>query len=303
MTPDPPPPRCPPGVDYKTWADAMTQECQNGVRRRIIGELAPQFLPDPKQQTLARGIALHAVQSYLPEADADWFNAADTISFSLASLDLLRDTVTQDMTQAMKLRFIDRAIQSARTARAAEAALQKRRKEREAMGPDRVYELRFGIAPNAEPAPQPAPPPTQPPVSRRDLELEAMVAQIISGLDGIDTAIAEPDAAQPNSAQPEAAEPKAPLPDTPHPEASPPEAGCAEHTQPQLAGTQSAHPQPDHPKPETATAETPRTAKRAASWFTALTPAPDTSVAYQRQLRRLQRQQKRQMQDAKRRSG
>lgn len=275
MTPDPPPPRCPPGVDYKTWAQAMTQECQNGVRRRIIGELAPQFLPDPKEQTLARGIALHAVQSYLPEADADWFNAADTISFSLASLDLLRDTVTQEMTQAMKLRYIDRAIRSARTARAAEAALQKRRKERQAMGPERVYQLRYGIVP--EPEPEPAPPP----IAHPDYAAEA--AKILRSLDEIDAAMAQLDDPPP---EPEPARPD------PEPAQPTPEPAAAE-TPP--AGTRQAG---------TRQAETTQpAAKPAAPWFTALTSVPEPSLAYQRQLRRLQRQQKRQMQDAKRRSG
>lgn len=145
----------PPGVDDATWAATVHNGCQNGVFRRIIGDLAPKFLNDPTQVPLARGMALHAVMSYLPEEDADWFSAADVVSFSLASLDLLKDATVLEMSPAMKLRFVGRAIQASRMARDAETMLQKRRKEREAMSPERVRRIRdpLGLSPVPEQPP------------------------------------------------------------------------------------------------------------------------------------------------------
>ncbi len=150
---------CPPGTNYAPWAEAKNRDFSNGIHHRVITDLAPHFDKDPVNLPLAMGMAMRAVMSLLPEEEADWFNAGDIVSLSLTSLDLLKDAATLDMPPALKLRFVGRAIQASKEAREVEATLQKRRKEREAMHPDRIRRIRDPLGyNNTQPQPQPAAP-------------------------------------------------------------------------------------------------------------------------------------------------
>jgi hypothetical protein len=131
---------CPPAADGHAWVKA--RDVREGILRHVIAGLAPQFDKDPTHLPLANGMAMHAVLSLLPEEEAGWFSAADIVSLSLTASDLLKDAATVDMPPAMKLRYVGRAIQASKEARAIEATMQKRRKEREAMHPERIRRIR-----------------------------------------------------------------------------------------------------------------------------------------------------------------
>ncbi len=143
-----------PGV-HNSWATAVMN--RDGIHHRVVDDLAPLLLDDASQDSsLARGTALRSLLSFSPETDADWFNASDIISFSLISIDLLKDARTLDMPPAMKLRFVGRAIQASRTAQQADAALRRRRKERDAADPNRLDRIANldPVPPSEQPVPE-----------------------------------------------------------------------------------------------------------------------------------------------------
>jgi hypothetical protein len=181
----------PPGTDLEEHALAIRQKCRDVIYRRIVSDLGLKFLKNPDQQELARCTALHAVYSFMPECDADWFNAADIISFSLTSLDLLKDASTVEMSPALKLRYVGQAIQASKMARQAETALQKRRKERQAMGPELIHRilgpLGAAIPVSAQYDTRPAEPPADP---ARDQALAEFNEHLLRQLDEIDAKLA-----------------------------------------------------------------------------------------------------------------
>ena len=186
----------PPGVDPVAHSDAVRRKCREGIYRRIVTDLGPKFINDPDQQVLARGSAVNAIMSFLPECDADWFNAADIVSFSLTSLDLLKDAATLDMSPAMKLRFVGRAIQASKMAREAETALQRRRKERQAMGPALIHRILDPVGIALPVSTQADPDDPEPPMDAAHRQaLAEMTAQALRQLDELNAAIAASKAA------------------------------------------------------------------------------------------------------------
>ena len=216
---------CPPGTNYAPWAEAKNRDFSNGIHHRVITDLAPHFDKDPVNLPLAMGMAMRAVMSLLPEEEADWFNAGDIVSLSLTSLDLLKDAATLDMPPALKLRFVGRAIQASKEAREVEATLQKRRKEREAMHPERVRRIRDPLGyNNTQPQPQPAATAVHAAFAGMAADIERMMRE------------AE-----------HAAQSDAPDPEVLHAEA-PAEAGCAPSAC-QTAATADLEPLPEAPEP------------------------------------------------------
>ena len=160
--------QCPPGTDYAAWAAATAKLQMRSVYQRVVENLAPLIRnnADKDDWPLACSMAMRAIASYLPETDADWFSASDIVSFSLTATDLLNDARNPDLSPAMKLRFVGRAIQASRTARQTEAALTRRRKERNAMDAQslqRVTDLRNLEPHTPHPPPNPAPEENQAP--------------------------------------------------------------------------------------------------------------------------------------------
>jgi hypothetical protein len=280
----------PPGTDPEQHALAIRQKCRGVIYRRIVSDLGPKFLIDPAQQELARCTALHAVYSFMPECDADWFNAADIISFSLTSLDLLKDASTVEMSPALKLRYVGQAIQASKMARQAETALQKRRKERQAMGPELIHRilspLGAAIPVSAQYDTRPAEPPADP---ARDQALAEFNEHLLRQLDEIDAKLAvsasddaKLDASASDDANPaDSEDPIQPEPD--------------ETTSiPQTDAQSGARPAAENPEPSAA-----QPPPKPTPWQTVRNPDSEPAAAniptevYLRQFRRLQRDQKR----------
>ena len=244
---------CPPGADYKTWAAATLSRMQIGIFRRVVNDLAPHFLPDPAQRDLAIGMAMHAIRCYMPENDADWFSAADIIAFSLTAHDLLKDAARPGLAPAMKLRYVGRAIQASRTARQAEAALCRRRQERQSMDPAHLQYILDNFARSAppEPAPQPEPQPaaTTPDWQAPDWQApdwKAMEAGILRRLDETGGTITPSDAQRDDEWEEEWDDDWDEAPDD-EPDDAPPPPGAPG---PAEAAAPTAVPSPAHPDPQ-----------------------------------------------------
>ena len=112
---------------------------------RIAGDLAPHLADKPQDRSLAMNMAWRMVKAYHPCSEAEVTGAARIVSLSMTQLDLLRDATQADLTPAMRLRFVQVAVNVNRAIGQNERALERQQRAeerravtRQALAPERV---------------------------------------------------------------------------------------------------------------------------------------------------------------------
>ena len=108
---------------------------QYGLAYTTALHLIPLFKTAGVDTNNAYQMALSALDAYAPESKADFINAARTIAFSMATLALLGQTASEDMTMAAKLRAFGRANTMNRSADQSERTMMLRRRYQAAAAP------------------------------------------------------------------------------------------------------------------------------------------------------------------------
>ena len=108
--------------------DPLALNPEVGLMFTAADHLIPLFRSHAIGTSLARQMAISAIDAYQPESPADYVNVARTIAFSMAALALLGQSAAQDMTMTQKMRALGRATALNRSADQSERTMMQRRR-------------------------------------------------------------------------------------------------------------------------------------------------------------------------------